>query len=370
MARLLFKDEQGNLHTVYGVRGIRGDGIADVEMNESYELVFTTDDGVVFTTDSIRGPQGAPGRDGLADGDDGNVIIDLMDDDGEFPVTFRSSAWDVGVVEATEHLGFDNFTYNPAEKTLTVGHVEAQVSDSISAVTSTTEGNLESGDTLRDLFGKIRRKFGEIKDFVKNDLAQAFTETSANVAASAALVHELKTQVDGKSALGHKHDTADLTTGVLSVEHGGTGNGSVDSTPTANSTKMVTSGGVKTALDGKSNTGHKHDAGDITSGTLPVARGGTGNTSVDTTPTANSTKMVTSGGVKAALDGKSATGHKHAAGDITSGVLAVAQGGTGVNALTGTDYGTAKPRQIYTGTGAMTAGSSNLENGRIYLQYE
>ena len=38
------------------------------------------------------------------------------------------------------------------------------------------------------------------------------------------------------------------------------------------------------------------------SGTLPVANGGTGNTSVDTTPTANSTKMVTSAGIKAAVD--------------------------------------------------------------------
>lgn len=37
-------------------------------------------------------------------------------------------------------------------------------------------------------------------------------------------------------------------------------------------------------------------------GTLPVAHGGTGNTSVDTTPTASSTKMVTSGGVHSALE--------------------------------------------------------------------
>lgn len=40
------------------------------------------------------------------------------------------------------------------------------------------------------------------------------------------------------------------------------------------------------------------------SGIVPVANGGTGNSSVDTTPTANSTKMVTSDGVKTALDAK------------------------------------------------------------------
>lgn len=40
------------------------------------------------------------------------------------------------------------------------------------------------------------------------------------------------------------------------------------------------------------------------SGTLGTAHGGTGNTSVDTTPTQNSTKMVTSGGVWTALNAK------------------------------------------------------------------
>ena len=40
-------------------------------------------------------------------------------------------------------------------------------------------------------------------------------------------------------------------TGVLPVAHGGTGNSSVDTVPTANSTKMVTSGGVASALAGK-----------------------------------------------------------------------------------------------------------------------
>lgn len=38
-------------------------------------------------------------------------------------------------------------------------------------------------------------------------------------------------------------------------------------------------GKIKTLLAGKADTGHKHAAGDITSGTLPIARGGTGLTS-------------------------------------------------------------------------------------------
>lgn len=51
--------------------------------------------------------------------------------------------------------------------------------------------------------------------------------------------------IDGKPVI----DTSAL--GTLDVEHGGTGNTSVDTAPTANSTKMVTSGGIFNALNDK-----------------------------------------------------------------------------------------------------------------------
>lgn len=54
-----------------------------------------------------------------------------------------------------------------------------------------------------------------------------------------------------------------------------------DTTPTASSDKLVTSGGVAAALAAKMD-----------------------NKTIDSTPTANSTNLVTSGGVKAALEGK------------------------------------------------------------------
>lgn len=67
-------------------------------------------------------------------------------------------------------------------------------------------------------------------------------------------------------------------------------------------------------LAGKSDTGHKHGAGDITSGTLdsdrlptvPISKGGTGKT--------------TAADALEALGAAAAT-HKHGAGDITSGTL-------------------------------------------------
>ena len=69
---------------------------------------------------------------------------------------------------------------------------------------------------------------------------------------------------------------------VIPVANGGTGNSSVDTTPTQNSTKMVTSGGVYNALSGKAASSHNHSAANITSGTLPLSRGGLGRTSKTT----------------------------------------------------------------------------------------
>ncbi|HWP80342.1 MAG TPA: hypothetical protein VN446_06825 [Candidatus Acidoferrum sp.] len=63
---------------------------------------------------------------------------------------------------------------------------------------------------------------------------------------------------------------------------------------------------VTAAQAGAAAASHTHAASGITSGTLPVARGGTGNSSVDVAPTAGSTKMVTSGGVFTALTAKQA----------------------------------------------------------------
>ena len=69
---------------------------------------------------------------------------------------------------------------------------------------------------------------------------------------------------------------------VIPVANGGTGNSSVDSSPTQNSTKMVTSGGVYNALSGKAASSHNHSAANITSGTLPLSRGGLGRTAKTT----------------------------------------------------------------------------------------
>lgn len=86
--------------------------------------------------------------------------------------------------------------------------------------------------------------------------------------------------------------------------------------------------------------GTEHDiVASNVSGVVAVANGGTGATTaanaltnLGLTATAkelNYTDGVTSS-IQTQLDGKAASSHSHAAGDITSGTLAVARGGTGV----------------------------------------
>lgn len=90
-----------------------------------------------------------------------------------------------------------------------------------------------------------------------------------------------------------------------------------DTDSTLLSTKISS---MDTAIAGKAVASHNHSASNITSGTLAVARGGTGQTSVDTTPTSGSKKMCTSGGIYTALSGKQPAGSYAAANHNHNGV--------------------------------------------------
>lgn len=90
----------------------------------------------------------------------------------------------------------------------------------------------------------------------------------------------------------------------------------VDSALSSSSTNPVQNKVINTALSGKSDSGHQHAAGDITSGTLAVARGGTGVTS-------NPSMLVNLGSTTAA----SVFAASPKPG--VTGTLPVAQGGTG-----------------------------------------
>ena len=123
-------------------------------------------------------------------------------------------------------------------------------------------------------------------------------------------------------------------------------------------TKLATARTIRTNL-GSTSTASFDGTANVTpgvTGTLPVINGGTGNTSVDTTPTSGSKKMVTSGGVYTALSGKAPSSHNHAAGNITSGTLPIIRGGTGVTSLSAlkTELGVNIYAGSYTGNGSAT----------------
>lgn len=116
---------------------------------------------------------------------------------------------------------------------------------------------------------------------------------------------------------------------------------------------------------------HTHSASDINAGTLSVARGGTGQTSLDNVTVGKAKQLNTARKLKVAL-GSTTDKTFNGTADVTdipiSGTLAIGNGGTGQTTLD-LAVGTAGARSIYAGTGGMTAGTTNLTTGRIYLQY-
>lgn len=152
----------------------------------------------------------------------------------------------------------------------------------------------------------------------------------------------VKTALDGKAASSHTHPTAQIT-------------------------------GLDDALAGKAAASHKHDAGDITSGILPISRGGTGASTVAGAinrlfPTDESANMPQDtfvpvfgegfadsgytnmgslgttlwphikGNADAVYQPKgnyAASSHSHSASNITSGTLSIERGGTGATSVSG-----------------------------------
>lgn len=113
--------------------------------------------------------------------------------------------------------------------------------------------NINDIDELENsLNGKADKS--EIPTALKNPYALTVKvgSTTATYDGSKAASVDINPSSVGAATLSHKHLASDITSGVLSVERGGTGQSSFDSTPTQGSIKMVTSGGVYEALN---NTG-------------------------------------------------------------------------------------------------------------------
>ena len=104
----------------------------------------------------------------------------------------------------------------------------------------------------------------------------------------------------------------------------------VDYTPVANSSNLITSGGVKAALNAKQNTltfDNTPTAGStnpVTSGGIKTALDAKQNTlTFDNSPTTGSANPVTSGGVKNYVDGEMATKQDDLQLSIVDGMICV-----------------------------------------------
>lgn len=141
---------------------------------------------------------------------------------------------------------------------------------------------------------------------------------------------------------------------------------------------------------------HVHSAADITSGILPLARGGTNGadaatarTNLGVPPTSHASSAitygigttdnyghvkVTAGNGLSISSGAIAMGaaSASAAGAMTTGAQTIAGTKTfsGVVIVGNPAINTAAARRIYAGTGGLTSGSSALTTGTIYFQYE
>ena len=104
---------------------------------------------------------------------------------------------------------------------------------------------------------------------------------------------------------------------------------------------------------GAAASSHNHSAANITSGTLAIARGGTGATSAAAARTAL---------------GAAASSHNHSAANITSGTLAVARGGTGATSLSSITVGAAnKCNGLTFAIAATNPGAA--ANNKVYFVY-
>lgn len=174
----------------------------------------------------------------------------------------------------------------------------------------------------------------------------------------------------------HTHSASAITSGTLPILRGGTGAttaiealtnlGAVPTTRTVNSKALSSNITLDAADVGAASSSHSHSASDITSGSFPISRGGTGAATasealsnlgaVPTTRTVNSkamssditlsaadvgavpttrtinSKALSSNITLSASDvGAASSSHSHSASDITSGSLPISNGGTGAS---------------------------------------
>ena len=185
-------------------------------------------------------------------------------------------------------------------------------------------------------------KDGTLNGFTSNDAASPTAWTAANAI----------TTSDTNSTIFSK-----ITTMIKNVRWLYSKLGTTDFSATGQSTVTGALSALQTGLNGKAASSHSH-----TTAQLPVSSSQTNSNSyIPTSALVYSMQQQ----ITSLNDAKANTSHTQAASTITAGTF-----GGAVVATTGTDYTTSRVRNIKASTSDLTAGSSSLANGNIYLVYE
>lgn len=184
----------------------------------------------------------------------------------------------------------------------------------------------------------------EIRKLENTDPANAETVFNPLVETLIQNTHAVKLEADGKADADHTHRAENISEGILPLARGGTGQSSLS--------------GIRNAL-GLGNT----------TGALPIANGGTGQTTAAGARNALGLGNTT-GAVPVANGGTGGTtgaaacanlGAVKKSGDTMTGQLI---------AYNNTNYTTAQVRNILCSASDLTAGTSTLANGTLYFVYE
>ena len=200
---------------------------------------------------------------------------------------------------------------------------------------SAVQASLDKADTAlqshQDISGKVDKVTGKglsTNDFTtdeKNKLAGIATganKTTVDSALSDSSTNPVQNKVinnalSGKANSSHTHKAGDITSGVIPLDRGGTGsNVSLRDAPNGAVIRKLKSDADNELWYTPTKDGALYatsENGVPSFGTLPIAQGGTGATSA-----ANARKNL----------GAASSSHTHGAGDIT-GTLGIAHGGTG-----------------------------------------
>lgn len=254
-----------------------------------------------------------------------------------------------GDIALTKRVRLNGLCINPRASAGDMQNITASVS-----TTSSDNPNLLSLSNQVSLVltgAQSDFRFLNSSEGVVMNVSGAGVLTASNIVASNLTV--------GGTAVALSNHTHDLTTasitGVLPVTKGGTGVGTstgsgsvvLSAGPTFTGTVSAATINATTLQQGGvgvSVVGHTHAATDITSGVLAVARGGTGvgtstgsgNVVLSVSPTLTGTvaaDTINATTLQQGGVGVALTGHTHAAADVTSGVFGVARGGTGQSNL-------------------------------------